>query len=678
MADVQDALIASDSTLAQVDDSTKVRELTGIVDQLRADFKDRDDLHDLIDNILFCASTPNIPDAYQKTALVVRSRLAIKIATMVTAALSVNPPTTSFQPVGFGTSYEENSSLREHFFDASWTRQQEEAKDRLFRKFMYGLVTKGSAVLKTVERQKSAWRGYSKYSRELKGELDSPEGPYQGLDNAGKDSVYHARTEEYKRGQPYPIRTSYIPANTYYQIKGEDGITFAAEVKQVAYTEGLDKFGYALDARGHVVPQGMGYALPSNQWGQVMGKTRTLAMYEAWTWDTVFYVLIGPGQAASSGTKLGGGTLVKKLKHRYGDAISKTLRGPYFHAYGTSTDSALPDRAGLSILYPYLDLFPLLDSLLTIRANAAYFTGFPTFKRVYNPNVQMPAAPYGKDGADKDARLTTITPGSIYPYDVEPIQMPAAGPDFNSFLSEVHQMIQDALPESVQGAGPATSGYDTNQKAYLASLAWDPIVDNAEVALSEQRSFESWLIENRIKEPVTVWGVMPPDQKRGTRDGWLTIGPDDLKGVHRYQVKLNPQTPSNRIIDIRTHEELLKMELESREDAITELGGNPEEVERSWLLYKLKQDPAIQSALRDRTFKQLATIDQGAMGGQAALAGQVQPGQPAVPDSQTPNVYMPGQNLPLTPTPAGSVAGAPSGVQSPPAGAQPLPGQGGG
>lgn len=678
MADLQDALIASSSTLSKVDDSTKVRELTGIVDQLRADFKARDLQHDLIDDILFCASTPQIPEAYAKTALVVRARLAIKIATMVTAALSVNPPEVSFQPIGFGTSYEENSSLREHFFDASWTRQQEEAKDRLFRKFMYSLVTKGSGVLKTVERQKTAWSSYGKYSRGLKGELDSPDGPYQGLDNAGKDSVYHAKTEEYKRGQPYPIRTSYVPANTFYFKKSEDGITFAAEVKQVDYLENLDKFGYGLDGRGHVVPQGMGMALPSSQWAGVMGKTTTLSMYEAWTWDTVYYVLIGPGQSASQGSKLGSGTLVKKIKHKYGDSLCKTLRGPYFHAYGTSTDSALPDRAGLSILYPYLDLFPLLDSLLTIRANAAYFTGFPSFKRVKSGMAtQLPPSPYGSDGADKDGALTTITPGTIYPDDVEPIQMPSSGSDFNSFLSEVHQMIQDALPESVQGAGPATSGYDTNQKAYLASLAWDPIVDNAQIALSERVGFESWLIENRIKESVTVWGEVPPDQKRGSKDGWLSIDGDVTRGVHRYQIRLNPQTPSNRIIDIRTHEEMLRLRLESRADAISELGGNPDEVELAWLIDDLKQDPSIKSAMRDRAFKKLATIDQAAMGGQPAVAAIASPGQPAPPDSQTPNVYAPGQNMPLTPTPQGSVAGAPSGAQSPPQNAQPLPGQGG-
>ncbi|MDB5541602.1 MAG: hypothetical protein JWQ89_3329 [Devosia sp.] len=678
--DVQDALIASSGTLAEVNDSTKVRELTGIVDQLRGDFKARDDLHNYIDDILFCASVPDIPEAYKKTALVVRARLAIKIATMVTAALSKNPPTTLFQPVGFGTSYEENSKLREHFFDASGTRQQEEAKDRLFRKFMYSLVTKGSGCLKTVERAKTAWSGYGKYSKKLKGELESEsaDGPYQGLDQAGKDSVYNAKTEEYKRGQPYPIRTTYVPANTFYYIKGDDGITFAAEVKEVTYTDNLEKFGYALDGRGHIVPQAMG--LPSNGWAQVMGQKKTLRMFEAWTWDTVYYVMIGPGQTASAGSKLGSGTLVKSLKHHYGDRVCKTLRGPYFHALGTTTDSTLPDRAGLSILYPYLDLFPLLDSLLTIRANAAFFTGFPSFKRTQKPGALLPPAPYGQDQADVDGGTSQVVPGTIYPYDIEPIQMPAAGQDFNAFVNEVHQMVQDALPEAAQGTGPATSGYDTNQRAYMASLAWDPIVDNAQIALSERVSFESWLIENRIKESVTVWGENPPDQKRrGRKDGWLTLSDEDLKGVHRYQIRLNPETPSNRIIEIRTHEELLKMELESREDAITELGGNPEEVERSWLLYKLKQDPAIQSKLRDRTFAQLATIDQKAMTGSQAVAQIAQPGQPAPPDNQLANVYQPGQNgVPLVPTPAGSVAGAPSGVQQPPPNAQPLPGQGGG
>lgn len=666
-SDVQNALIASWGSQGKGEDQGVVSELTAIVDQLRKDFKTRDDTCHRVDDILFRRGNVDIPAAYKKTALQVRSPLAQRIANLITAALSVNPPTVQFQPTGFGQSYQENSTEREHFFDASWKRQEEEAKRRLFRIFMYSLVTKGEGTLKTVERTKTAWGDYTKYSQKLTDEMASPDGPYQGMDQSTKDRTYNTKTEEYKRGQPYPIRTVFVPADTFYFIKGDDGFTLAAEVKDVPYYEGLERFGYSLNEKGNVVPQGMG--LPRAGWSQVMGKSTTLTLLEVWDWQNVNYILVGKGQGSSS-RSLGKGTLVRKLAHGYGDESCKTLRGPYFHSYGITTDSGEAEEAGLSVLYPYLDLFPVLDSMLTIRANAAYFTGFPSWKYKMAPGAAIPPNPYGNDGSETDGTTTDIVPGKIYPYDIEPIQMPAAGPEFAAMFQELRMMLADALPAVVQGAAPGDSGYQDNLATWNARLGWDPIVKNAEIAMAERTGFESWLIENKVGEPVTVWGEAPPDlKKKGSRGGWLTMDGKTLGGVHRYQIALNPETPSNRIIEVRTHAELLNLELESWEDAVTAMGNNPDEVEQSNLLRKLKNDPQVFQTLRDRMFHNLSTMDQKALTPtQVSSTITLGPGQQrettgsqALPGAPVPDVTQPGQQgVPLVPP--GNVGGAPSGV----------------
>src|SRR5262245_52631515 len=83
---------------------------------LREQFKDRDLLYEDIDKVLFGQLPINIPEAYRKTAIQVRSPLALHIASTVTAALPVNPMSTVFKPVGFGDVYQQNATLREHFF----------------------------------------------------------------------------------------------------------------------------------------------------------------------------------------------------------------------------------------------------------------------------------------------------------------------------------------------------------------------------------------------------------------------------------------------------------------------------------------------------------------------------------------------------------------------------------
>src|SRR4029453_3564614 len=128
-----------------------------LAEDLQEQFSDRDELYRDIDSVLFGELPVEIPEAYRKTAIEVRSPIALHIANTVTAALSVNPMSVVFKPIGFGDVYQENSPLGDQFFEASWKRQEQEAKRQLLRLFLWSLAVKGEAVLKTVERTKTAW-----------------------------------------------------------------------------------------------------------------------------------------------------------------------------------------------------------------------------------------------------------------------------------------------------------------------------------------------------------------------------------------------------------------------------------------------------------------------------------------------------------------------------------------
>ena len=643
---MSDELIATPATLSKREADYRVAELLEIVEQLKQDFADRDALYRDIDAVIFNELQVEIPDAYRKTAIEVRSPLAAHIVSTVTAALTVNHPTVQFQPIGFGTQHEENATLREHFFEASFRRQEEEARRRLFRSFMYSLVAKGEAVLKTIERTKTAWAQYDAFSRQLVRKLEE-DPQYRHLDWDAKSRVYDKLTEEKKLQLPYPITTTDVLPDCFYYIKGENGFTLCVEVQQVPYYETLARYQMGLDSRGYVVPQAA--ALPRPQWKQVMGKARTLTLTEVWDWQQVHYILQGPGQDK-------GGTLVKQVKHGYGEPVTRTLRGPYFHALGVSTSSRLPDRAGLGVLYGFLPLFPLLNSLLTIESQIAYIYGWPTFKRRAPDGATMPM-PFGHDGSERE--IEQIEPGTIYPYDIEPVQPPRGSEHIDKMIGLVRNMLELALPSVVQGVVSGDeSGYALNQAAYLARLAWDPIVDNAEFALSERVGFESWLIENCIMEPVHVWHEQVTTRRRKSRAGYLSIGPDDLRGVHRYRVRLDPETPSNKVIELRYHDLALAKQLERWEDAVEALGGNPDEVEKAWLLKELKNDPAIKEELRRRILQRVATIEEKRVESAERRMGEPLMGGPAQAGlGNIGQVFQPGQTMPIQPTPQGAVTG---------------------
>lgn len=663
-----DKLIESFATGGAAPDSNDARVgmIQDMVQQLRDDFSERDAIYANIDTVLFQQHQVHIPPAYEKSALKVKSPLAIHIANTIVAALSTNPPQVMFDPMSFGDTAQANSTLREKFFEASWRRQEEESQRRLFRLFMHALVTKGEAVLKTVERAKRSWAKYDRDQKALRKALDED----NTLDNDSKEKLFNNRTEEYKRGLPYPIATTDVPPDTFYYVKGEDGITFACEVKAVPFFDTLERYQASIDDQGNVVagPEAMASGLPRHEWATHFGSNRAssggsgrvkpLTMVEAWSTKEVTYILYGPNQMTRGGKRLGRGTAVHTVKHRYGDSVTGTLRGPYFQAQGITTHSRLPQHAGLGILFGFLDLFPMLDSLLSIQSNAAFLYGFPAFKESQAQGPSL-GGPFGMDGAEEDGSRTRIEPGTLYPRDIAPVDMPRGGVDLDKTIAFVRQFIELALPSVVQGVvSGEQSGYAITQASQMARMGWQPIVDNAEFALSRRVGFESWLIQKRIGEDVHVWGEQPANYVSArANQGWLCLGPDDLKGIHRYRVRLQPETPADRVTQIRTHRELLELRLETWNDAVTNLGDNPDEVEAGWLLYDLKRDPVIMAELKKRTLKELGSMDEEAlekanaeaMAGKEGQQGAPPPGAlpPGMPPGMPPQPgLMPGQPAP--------------------------------
>jgi hypothetical protein len=287
-----------------------------------------------------------------------------------------------------------------------------------------------------------------------------------------------------------------------------------------------------------------------------------------------------------------------------------------------------------------------------------------------------------------------IVPGAIFPHDIAPMDQPHTSVDLDKAIQFVKSMIDLALPDTVQGAvSGEMAGYALNQAAHLASLTWGPIVDNVQTCHAERTNWESALIEEKIGETVYVYGSVPqprkrPGQPRQYKAGWIGLGPKEIDGVHNYEIELKPATINNDELELRIIHQELDMRLMSPEEAVRRRGRNPVEVERSWMLYELKQDPEIRNNMKQRIFQQLNILEQQSM---QALGPEGAPGgAPPVEMSGLPPGAQPGvsQGLPTTGfvPPAGSVAPAPTPPpmslpqapgqnQGAPAGARPAPPQ---
>ena len=289
-----------------------------------------------------------------------------------------------------------------------------------------------------------------------------------------------------------------------------------------------------------------------------------------------------------------------------------------------TTGTRDPETMSLGVLFGFLDLFKLYDQLLTLSSNAAFMTGYPAYKRNAPPGASMASAigagagptvaPFGIDGGERDAqRPVQVVPGEVLPFDVSPVEPPRTGMDLQKAGEQVQGILNRVLPPALTGQDTGTSGYQLNQSAYLGALRYSPILKNGEIALGQRVSFESWLIENRVGETVYAWGEVPQvtprrgynPGARGTREGWLGVGPDDLKGAHRYRVALDAEVPSNKVLEVRTQVEMLQAGLTSRTQAMEEFGQDPGAVERQLLVENMKRTPEVQKRLQDRIFQLL-------------------------------------------------------------------------
>jgi len=686
--------VADDLDDVQGDDKL-ARGTLELVEDVKADFVERDKMITECTKALFYENEIYLPPAYRDmgTAIGVHSPLPTINTNTVVSALSVNSPKVRFTPVGSGDNATENQALRQRFFEGAWERQQEEAARNIFAPFVHAVVCKGCGILKTTERRKRAWGGTDGYYAKSKARRKELDGDKR-LDDDGRKRVWDRDTEGYKRAAPYPIASIDVPPETFYYVKNEDGLSLAIEDKLVPYYDTLTRYGAALSKAGKVIGAKEYTALPATEWSSVFGSgtlnDRHLRMLEVWDAEWVTYLLQGPEDRAGSSK---GGMVVRRFKHGYGDKQRGVLRGPYFMALGTTTSDRAHGREGLPILFGYLDLFKVLDSFLSIRVNAGYMTGTPSFK---SPKEEYGGgkSPFGEDAVDQAGKKTEkFELGKIYEGDIQPIDMPRTGFDFNAAIEGVVALIERMVPPVMQGAVSDDSGYAINQAAHLASLSWSPIVRNMEFALSQRVGFESWLLEKKVGETVYVHGELPftGPNRPINRKGWIAMSPEDLGGVHHYSVELEPEKPKNRILDTRMHRELRELGAESERQMVEELGNNPAEVRFERKVEEIQNSPEYKAMYLERVMKELG-LRAAAQAQEAGIGPPQAPPQPQPPTGMPqpvlagpPGAMPPPGMQPPPPNGQGGIPPRPQAVQGgqpgtpvqpgPPPGSMPLPGQ---
>jgi hypothetical protein len=657
-----------------------------VVLSLKDRFAKRDQLFRKIDQLVFGKTEIRIPEAYDYYALKTHTPLGMFAASTITSTLCSNDISIQFSPLRQGEVGDANATKREQWHESAFERQEEDAGRAIYYPWTWNVVTKGLGIQKTLKRSQTMWASYYRFSRQLYSDLQkNPK-----LTPEQRRRQYRQQTEDYKLYQPFPIVTTDVPPESFYYIRGEQGLTMAAECKYVPYNRLVADFGEKIQG---INPRAFG--LPLAQDGQILtvGDDTLIPCYELWDDTHVNYVIENvSGDKAEA-------YLLECMEHGLGDPQTGCLRGPYSISQGVPTSSRDPELESVGVLYAFLEVLPLLDAVVTARGQVAFYTGWPPLERVprggqlggLNPEEIFGSVPTNEEQDDEPI----FEPGHIMPVGVRFANPPRTGEDLIALQNSLEGFLSPLLPASAYGGGPAESGYAHNQRVHMNMLVWDPLIKNMQKALAHRFAIEDMLVE-QIGEPVYVERWSQPGFDKSDRTRWLPLAPEDIQGASKYHVIIQPTTPSNDALLVKQLMDEKMAGWESDYGAIERLGKSYDEIMTQLDVERVMKSEPVQKQIDQEILQQLnlgqdemlqEALSRLGQLGQAGYGGQPpQPGapangpqslglamnnpsgagQPGVPNTGRGQVFAPGVGMPQQPSMNQPVASVGSGPGQPP------------
>jgi hypothetical protein len=264
-----------------------------------------------------------------------------------------------------------------------------------------------------------------------------------------------------------------------------------------------------------------------------------------------------------------------------------------------------------------------------------------------------------------EGEVTLLAPGEQF----LPLATASLGQDFYQLLKLIMDMVNAiGLSDVLYGRSTGDSGYAISQLIAAARMKLKPIIVHGESGINEALSIISDIIEYQIKQKVYIFSGEG-------KQGWLSIGPDDLKGYRQFRCAVNPLLPTDTYAKSSQAINEVAAGIIDKNTARENIGyDQPDEIERRILVDKIKELPQVQNWLMQKALEK-AGLDlgpsedeikasiplmpmaaQGAMGGGAPQMGAPGMGAPPGPGTM-PGPMGQGPGAGGVPGPAGPLGG---------------------
>ncbi|MCK9601021.1 MAG: hypothetical protein M0R06_18405 [Sphaerochaeta sp.] len=494
----------------------------------------------------FRRHAPQIPEEYKKTAAEFRSPFIFDILRRAPGLTSAEHPTPKVIPISAGSDAQENSSKKEKWLKHAYRRMDKGGQT--YNKIIDAMVADGMAVWRVIV-DKHTWA----VGRRKK-------------DESSDD--YLTRVKEHHKAN-FPFVWEQVPGDTVYPFYDEKGLEKVLVITTDSGARLAKKFHLGYNADGEWVFGGEGDNPPPE----------TARFIEYWDRDTFGYMIDN--------------TLVKVGDHDYGQV-------PFFFASLGDTSAPNVEDQNFGLGWPLMPLQDYEDSMMTMLANSAYWTAFPT------PTLE----PVGDNQVAPDEDEQNVTVEHIVgKLQVPPMGFkygwmvpPALGIDAMRLLEWVKgQMDRIGLAPVLFGEVGKDVASATQQTAIaVAKSIMAPGLKNVSLGFNDMAHMMLRMVEKLGKDGVPIWVT------GGPKGEWLVLTPKDVKGYYEVEHTAEPIIPAEQHMKYMyladANQKGLIDKNKVREDGMNIT--DPEDMELKVMLENARQSPAYQQKLQEEWLRQ--------------------------------------------------------------------------
>jgi hypothetical protein len=469
------------------------------------------------------------------------------------------------------------------------------------------------------------------WAADLWSERDAIPSPRSG---EGKEawSQYDRLTEEAKKRLGPPFVWSYVDPRTIYPQRSGGKLEEVLEVTDMTLRSAFRKWRLGRDRDGEIVPAELGVATVGSDStsGGERSPLTTVQFIEHWDKTWVTYMVSGRNFRNQPT-----GQIVKQFRHQYPCGV------PYDYAPGLTMSWMRDRKVGWGIGRTKLWLVKYRQYL---RAMHAQYVA----RDLMSPLVtygESPAAAVGTgDGLPREQTDLALHPGEILNLppgrQLQRIEYADAA-TLEKHMGLIDQAIRDLeSPRVTTLSGMEGAGFAISQILSFTRTRVGPIRHGLEALLRGQTDKLWSMVREHPKISEKVWvfygGTEVGSEQAATE--FIGFAPKDLERPMHVKWEVQAQLPTDEMIQARYAHERLAAGTYGKDEAITFLGDNPDEIRRSIARDEIRASPAYKKMLQAEVFmlagrgdllQKAQEMEQRALEGQLPQAGLPPGGGPA-------------------------------------------------